>query len=72
MSDSLTKRIRLVEQDIDTTYKTNPLLQLPFSSSAWHLLGAYEDILFLDEAKEQPSRAKQHSLTTSSSTLIMR
>ena len=40
--DKLTPELRKIETEIDNYYKSNPLVNLPFATSAWYLLVAAE------------------------------
>ena len=42
-TDRLTPELRNIEAEIDCLYKSNPLVNLPFATAAWHLLATAED-----------------------------
>lgn len=44
-SDKLSTDLQHIEKQVDNLYKSNPLLDLPFSTAAWHLLAAAGDDL---------------------------
>lgn len=47
MDDFVTPDVRIAEREVDEAYKSNVLIGIPFSSSAWHTLGVWEDYAFL-------------------------
>ncbi len=47
-ADSVSPELRKVEKEIDSYYKSNPLLKLPFAAAAWYLLAYAEDMMFKD------------------------
>ena len=44
-SDKLSTDLQFIEEQVDNLYKSNPLLDLPFPTAAWHLLAAAGDDL---------------------------
>ena len=42
-TDKLTRKLREIEQEIDLYYKSNSLVNLPFTTAAWSLLAFAED-----------------------------
>ena len=44
-TDRLTPELRKIEKEIDDYYKSNPLVNLPFATSAWYLLATAQDTM---------------------------
>ena len=49
MKDRFTPELRQIEKEVDHHYKSNPLMNFPFATAAWHLLAAAEDDIFMKE-----------------------
>jgi len=46
-TDKLTCKLREIEQEIDVDYKSNPLINQPFTPAVWYLLAAAEDDILI-------------------------
>src|SRR5450759_4207753 len=42
--DPVSQELRLIENEVDSYYEANPLMQLPFGVSAWYFMAFCEDI----------------------------
>ena len=48
MKDKVTPELRKIEKEVDNYYKSNPLMNLPFGTTAWYLLAFAEDKMLKD------------------------
>jgi hypothetical protein len=48
MVDTVTPRLRKIEREIDSEYKANPLVSLPFGEACWNVMVFYEDYAIRD------------------------
>ncbi|MEK7395469.1 MAG: hypothetical protein AAB116_00895, partial [Candidatus Poribacteria bacterium] len=62
-NDRLTPELRAIESEVDHYYMNNPLIKLPFASSAWYLLAFCEDSIAIPIMKgEQLSFQRQAAI----------
>jgi hypothetical protein len=59
--DRLSPQARAAEIEIDSAYKSNPLLRLNFAAAAWHVLAVIEESLFLPVFQGEGLTAQRHS-----------
>ncbi len=48
-TDGVSPELREVEKEIDSYYKSNPLLKLPFATAAWYLLSSAEEYMLNEQ-----------------------
>lgn len=48
-TDKVARELRHIEKQIDLLYKSNPLVNLPFATAAWHLLVTAEDEMLIQQ-----------------------
>lgn len=49
--EKVSKKLRLIEKEIDSYFCSNPLTNLSFAEAGWHLLTVFEDSIFLPEIR---------------------
>lgn len=59
--DRLSSQARAAEIEIDSAYKSNPLLRLNFAAAAWHVLAVIDEKLFLPVVRGDGLTAQKHS-----------
>ena len=61
-TDNVSCELREIEKEIDSYYKSNPLLKLPFATAAWSLLAYAEDYILNEQSDRISSIQDIHAL----------